>query len=80
MFHQRLMVEGASLVEAWTNQWPVSAALTPISPPFQVADFADEDDLGSCRRKALRAAGSSAICSHLKPGYTELEFDGLPQS
>jgi len=52
------MVEGASLV--WSvdkTKWPVRAALTPISAVSQVANLADQDDVGILAKEGAKGGG-----------------------
>ena len=67
MFIRRDMVEGASLV--WSverTKWPVSAALMAISAVSKSRISPTRMILGSCRRKARKAAAKfSPICSFI---------------
>jgi len=74
MFIKRLMVEGASLVcSVESTKWPVSAALTPDFRRFEVANLADQNDVGVlAEERAQRGPQSfrpicSFICTWLMP-------------
>jgi len=59
MSTNRVSALAESLVCSVENtKWPVSDAWIAIRRS-QVADFADEDDVGSCRRKARRPLAKS---------------------
>ena len=79
MFMRRVMVSGAPLVcSVESTRWPVSAALMAISAVSKSRISPTRMMLGSCRRKARRAAAKfrpicSFICTWLTPPQLELD-------
>ena len=58
MFIKRLIVEGASFVcRVESTRWPVSAALTRDFGRLEVADFADQDDVGVLAKEGAKGGG-----------------------